>query len=141
MNPSSLLFSHTLKHIQQFMTILTKREPANGQGIAFWQDNWGVGILQFQFPTQHSFAISVHSMLTQMMDNADITDKFREDLSQQAQEELQQLSCLLVLSPITLTIGSNSAIWTWEASGQFIVRSAYYPLKNSLRIQNNRHII
>lgn len=111
----------------------------NGQRIAFWHEDWGVGILQYQFPTLYTFAISGFITLAKVLEGADIRNKFRDDLSQQETDELHQLNCLLVLNPVRQEIGSDGAIWKWEESGQFTVRLAYYALKNTPRIRTGRH--
>lgn len=95
--------------------------------------------MQYQFPTLYTFAISGFIILAKVLQGADIRNEFRDDLSQQATDELHQLNCLLVLNPVRQEIGSNGAIWKWEVSGQFTVRSAYYALKNTPRIRTNRH--
>lgn len=84
---------------------------------------------------------SACTTLAMMLQSGNIANELRDDLSQQAQEELQQLRCLLVSNPIRLTIGSDSATWLWEKSCQFTVKSAYYALKNTPRIQSDIHRI
>ena len=90
-NPNTTLFSQTLNHASQFVLASTKREPVSGQGIDFWHDDWEIGRLNQQFQILHTFAINDHTTLERVTQNQYIESEFKENLSEQAQEELQQL--------------------------------------------------
>lgn len=108
--------------------------------IKIWKHNWGEGIIKDQLRALYTFAIDPDSSLQDFLAASDLAQLFEHTLTEQAEQELQELSIIQhnlrqrVTQPQQAT---GQTIWKPQPDKGFSVKSAYNTLCDTPRIGSN----
>lgn len=134
---ASFFFKNHLKGVALFCNCFIRRVIGDGRGIIFWEDNWGEEIMKRRFSILYTFARENEASLRTVLHTDDLSVLFRPILSQQAQTEMNSFIEVVAQTRLVMSNGQlDYAIWMGNASGSFMVKSAYFTLKNG-SIQHN----
>ena len=93
-----------------------------GNTIQLWKDDWGQGILQYEFPHLFSFCQQPDATITQWMGYEDPTDMFVTPMTIEAYQEYQ----LLLHIQGTVHIHNNPNTWRFGHSNNLCSVSKIY---------------
>jgi zinc-binding in reverse transcriptase len=111
-----------------------RRKIGVGTTILFWENDWGMRLMKYQFPILFSFSLD-HSITVADVHNMESLEQlFRPITSLGALEEFSAFISLITQGLQLNTHLQDEVIWKGDDKGALTVRSIYFAMKDGPRI-------
>jgi len=92
---------------------ITKVQLGDGTSTLFWKDNWAGGVLEDLFPAIAGYSKNDNISIREMSEAASLDELFNIPISQQASDQLDQVSQLI--QNFSLTDNGDQRLFSWGA--------------------------
>jgi zinc-binding in reverse transcriptase len=117
-------FWQAVTSVSHFLLLGAKRIVGNGHSINFWLDNWyNDYLLSIQFPLVYAKTKSVRPSLSEVWNGGQIKLNLSRGVSIAMRHEKSQL--LSILQNLRFTQSDDLAVWVWEPTGLYTIKSLY----------------
>jgi hypothetical protein len=129
------------QQVMNFYDFFIERKIGVGDMVLLWENDWGLGLLKYQYPTLFSFALDQKASVDNVYHSESFDQLFRQLTSYRAIEEFNLLLPLITVNLFLIADNCDELIWKRDDKEILTVKSVYFTMKDGPRTETFIHRI